>query len=361
MPSRQKKPKERFLIREVLPRDLEEVFRLSAHLDSVNIPHDRKLLRRRIQRARDSFIGKIEDVSRREYLFALVGAKTAKLVGTSMVFAQHGHRDAPHVFFNVVNDERYSSTLDRHFSHTTLRLGFSYHGPTEIGALVMDPSYRAYGLGKLLSLVRFLFIAMYRDRFQNEVIAELMPPLLPDGRSELWEYLGQRFTGLTYQEADRLSHENKEFIYALFPQTPLYASMLPTDVAELIGQVGENTRGAQRILEGIGFRYSGHIDPFDGGPHFSSPTDQISLVARARPLKVAAEPLPPALESTLFDGVKPEGVGRYLVGSGRADGPCRFLATAAAARISADEAEISRDAQELLNVRGGADVWATPF
>lgn len=361
MPNRRQKPRERFLVREVLPKDLDEVYALSEHLDSVNIPHDRRVLRAMIQRARDSFSGRVEDPTRRQYMFALVGAKSGELIGTSTVLAQHGHPDAPHVFFDVVSDERYSSTLDRLFSHKTLRLGFSYHGPTEIGALVLDPAYRAFGLGKVLSLVRFLFIAMYRDRFQDLVIAELMPPLLPDGRSELWEYIGQRFTGLTYQEADKLSHENKEFIYALFPQTPLYASMLPTHVAELIGQVGENTRGAQRILEGIGFRYSGQIDPFDGGPHFSAVTDQIALVRDARKRRVSKTPLPVALESTLFEGVKPEGVARHLVGVGKPEGPTRFQAAVAAVRIQADEVELSEDAQALLHLKAGGEVWTTPF
>ena len=41
-----------------------------------------------------------------------------------------------------------------------------------------------------------------------------------------------------YQEADALSRQNKEFIRALFPQDPLYATLLPPEVQELIGQVG---------------------------------------------------------------------------------------------------------------------------
>lgn len=361
MPNRRQKPKERFVVREVMPKDLDAVYELAAHLDSVNIPHDRKVLKKMIQKARSAFTDKVEDVTRRQYMFALAGAESGVLAGTSMIFAQHGHLDAPHVYFDVVNDERYSSTVDRLFSHVTLRLGFSYHGPTEIGALVLDPGYRAYGLGKILSLVRFLFIAMYRDRFQDVVIAELMPPLLPDGRSELWEYIGQRFTGLTYQEADKLSHENKEFIYSLFPQTPLYASMLPTHVAKLIGRVGDDTRGAQRILESIGFAYSGQIDPFDGGPHFAASTDDITLVRRARRLEVAVEPLGEALETTLFEGVKPEGVARYLVGLGKPEGPTRFSATMAAGRVVGDRIELSQEACELLGVKRGHTVWATPF
>ncbi len=136
-----------------------------------------------------------------------------------MIFAQHGSRRAPHVFFDVLEEERYSETLDRHFAHRVLRIGYNYKGLTEIGGLVLRPEFRRHPerLGRSLAYVRFLYLARHRQLFRDEVLSELMPPLEPDGTSLLWESLGRRFTGLTYQEADRLSQTNKEFIRALFP------------------------------------------------------------------------------------------------------------------------------------------------
>ncbi len=152
-----------------------------------------------------------------------------------MIFAQHGSRRAPHVYFDVLEEERYSETLDRHFAHRVLRIGYNYKGLTEIGGLVLRPEFRRHPehLGRQLAFVRFLYIALHRSLFCDEVVSELMPPLEPDGTSLLWESLGRRFTGLTYQEADRLSQTNKEFIRALFPQDPLYATLLPTHVQAL--------------------------------------------------------------------------------------------------------------------------------
>ena len=97
----------------------------------------------------------------------------------------------------------------------------------------------------MLSYVRFLYLARHRQLFRDEVLSELMPPLEPDGTSLLWEALGRKFTGLSYQEADRLSQDNKEFIRALFPQDPIYASLLPGKVQELIGQVGPRDQGGR--------------------------------------------------------------------------------------------------------------------
>src|SRR5205085_10990171 len=174
---------------------------------------------------------------------------------------------------------------------------------TEIGGLVVRPEYRhrPEQLGRLLSYVRFLYIALHRPLFCDEVLSELMPPLEADGTSLLWESLGRRFTGLSYQEADRLSQDNKEFIRALFPQDPLYASLLPPHVQERIGQVGPHTKAVEKVLREIGFSYAHRIDPFDGGPHFQARTDDITLVQATKRARVSAAPAQPAApERTLL-------------------------------------------------------------
>ena len=90
-----------------------------------------------------------------------------------MIYAQHGTKRAPHIFFRVENDERYSMTLDRYFVHQTLRIGYNYNGPTEIGGLILLPEYRrnSDALGKALSYVRFLFIRMHRALFRDQVLS----------------------------------------------------------------------------------------------------------------------------------------------------------------------------------------------
>src|SRR5262249_32670784 len=152
----------------------------------------------------------------------------------------------------------------------------------------VDPRFRGQNKpGKQLSFARFLFIAMHRRHFRDVILAELLPPLMPDGRSLLWEAVGRKFTGLSYTEADRMSRQNKEFIKELFPQTDIYATLFPTRVQKVIGQVGRETEGVRRMLEKIGFRYVERIDPFDGGPHFEAKTADVTLVRQLRRCKVA--------------------------------------------------------------------------
>jgi arginine N-succinyltransferase len=277
-----------FLLRDIAPGDLDDLQAAAIHLDTVNLPDDRDALARIIERSVQSFAGTVPKADRC-FVFVVRDEAAGRVVGTSMIFAQHGSRRAPHVYFDVIDEERYSETLDRHFSHRLLRIGYNYKGLTEIGGLVLRPEYRGHPqqLGRLLAYLRFAYIGLHRGLFCDEVVSELMPPLEPDGTSLLWEALGRRFTGLTYQEADALSRTNKEFIRALFPQDPLYATLLPTNVQELIGQVGPETKGIERMLRKLGFEYAQRIDPFDGGPHFHARTDDIAAVRGLKRARVA--------------------------------------------------------------------------
>src|SRR5690349_7175406 len=280
-----------FILREVFPDDLDGLHAVASHLDSVNLPDDRAVLERLIDHSRKSFNGQL-DVFKREYMFVLVDNDQKRIIGTSMIHAPHGTRRAPHIFFDVMTDERYSETLDKHFIHKVLRIGYNYNGPTEIGGLVLHPAYRrkTEALGKWLSYVRFLYIGLHRASFRDEVLSELLPPLESDGTSQLWEALGRHFTGISYQEADHVSQSNKEFIRALFPADSIYISLLPFSVQKLIGEVGPETKGVEKMLRRIGFEYAERIDPFDGGPHFIAKTNDITLVKTTRTAKVVALP-----------------------------------------------------------------------
>ncbi len=337
------------LIRDVQRSDLGGLKRLGAVLNSVNLPNDEKVLEGLIDTSIRSFTARIRSPFERAYLFVLEDPKRGALLGTSMIIAQHGTREAPHIYLDVSSREHYSQTVDKHFKHTVLSIGYNYEGPTEIGGLVVDPAYRGQGKpGKQLSFVRFLFMAMHRRRFRDRVLAELLPPLLPDGRSLLWEAFGRKFTGLSYQEADRLSRQNKEFIKELFPQTDVYTTLFPPRVQKAIGRVGTETEPVKRMLERIGFKYVEHIDPFDGGPHFEAPLSDVSLVRQYRALRVAKEELNIDFEER-------------LVAVERSAGKNRFRAVKCACRIDGEEAAIPAEARARLEVEAGDRVHVVPF
>jgi arginine N-succinyltransferase len=170
-------------------------------------------------------------------------------------------------------------------------LGFSYDGPTELGGLVVVPEYRKHPaqLGRFVSFVRFLYIAAHSKLFQPDLLAELLPPLESDGTSHLWEALGRRLTNLSYSAADLLSSRNKDFIRDLFPGSAIYASVLSPEAQHVIGKVGDQSKGVERMLTKVGFRYAERVDPFDGGPHFVAKTAEVSAIARAQTLPFVSE------------------------------------------------------------------------
>jgi arginine N-succinyltransferase len=338
-------------IRGAVPSDEDQLLAVAHHLNTVNLPDDRQAIAGILDHASKSFTAAVKDPKRREYVFVLVDCEAKKIVGTSMIIAQLGRRDAPYIYFDVIDEERYSATLDRHFRHTTLNIGYSFNGPTEIGGLILHPDYRKVPerLGQFISYVRFLYIKAHRDQFRDEVLAELLPPLEPDGTSHLWDAVGHHFTGLTYAEADRLSKQNKEFIRGLFPEGPIYATLLSGKAQEVIGKVGAQTRGVEKMLRRIGFRYAERVDPFDGGPHFTAPTDEVTLVQRTRKAKVAKI------------AADPPASGRSLVASESKDAPYFRCVLASCASLDDESLILSTKAAEHLGLAVGDEAWVLPL
>jgi arginine N-succinyltransferase len=345
-------------IRGAVPEDEDQLYEVARHLNTVNLPADRDEIRAILEHAQKSFTGAVKDARRREYVFVLVDREQQRIVGTSMIIGQLGRRDAPYIYVDVSEEERYSATLDRHFRHVVLKIGYSYAGPTEIGGLIVLPEHRKRPerLGLLISYVRFLYIATHRDLFRDVLLAELLPPLEPDGTSHLWNALGRKFTDLTYAEADLLSKKNKEFVKGLFPEGAIYATLLPEAAQDVIGRVGAQSRGVERMLRRVGFEYAWRVDPFDGGPHFTATTDGVTLVRAAHKARIARL-APPGKQART----------RALLAV-ESDGPPFFRALVSpwallpeAAEGSAGGVEIGADEARLLGVKEGDEVAVLPI
>jgi arginine N-succinyltransferase len=247
-----------------------------------NIPADREILRDKVMRSVSSFGDKLPNKSDAKYIFVAEDVKNKKVIGTSQIAAQHGTTEAPHFYFEVGSEEKFSETIGTGFIHGTLKLKYDTNGPSEIGGLVLDPDFRnsEARVGRQISFVRFLFLGMNKTRFKRKVIAELLPPLNKKGQSPLWEAIGRRFTNMDYWEADELCQRNKEFIFSLFPSGKIYTTFLPAEAKNSIGKVGKETEPVLHMLTKIGFSYKSQVDPFDGGPHLWANVDDILPVKK---------------------------------------------------------------------------------
>jgi len=269
-----------YILRSVKKSDFDDLFKLSTYVSFINLPADKEFIRNKIQNSLTSFENPTTDFTKNYYLFALEDCEEKEIIGVSMIHAQHGSSERPHFYLKVGKEHKFSDTTNTGFIHGTLKLGYDTDGPTEIGGLVLRPEKRGSGekLGKQLSFVRFLYMAMNPTEFKKEIHTELMPPLDKNGNSPLWEAIGRRFMNMDYQDADILSRSNKEFILSLYPSDTIYETLLPPIARNSIGKIGEDTKPVKNMLEKIGFKYINEVDPFDGGPHYRAKLKDIKVV-----------------------------------------------------------------------------------
>jgi arginine N-succinyltransferase len=345
------------LLREIRERDLDELERFAQIPGFINLPNDKDLLREKIQKSTASFSDKLAVKSEGKYIFIAEDVETGRVSGTSMIAGQHGTVESPHFYFEVGSEEKYSAAISTGFIHGTLKLKYDTNGPSEIGGLVLDPEFRnsEARLGRQISFVRFLYLALNRSRFKRKLLAELLPPLNKKGQSPLWEAIGRRFTNMDYWEADQLCQKNKEFIFSLFPSGKIYTTFLSAEARNAIGKVGKETEPVLHMLTKIGFKYKSQVDPFDGGPHLWADVDEISPVKKI-------------VQGTFVDSVdesstEPDGQAGLLCKLQQRPGEFRALAVTAIYRdsqirlVGAD----SKRVQSVLGIQAGESVAFMPY
>jgi arginine N-succinyltransferase len=175
------------LLREIQEKDLDGVERLAQIPGMLNLQADREVLREKIRWSAASLRDEIKNKAETKYLFIAEDLESHQVLGTSMIAAQHGTVEAPHFYFEVGSEEKFSETITTGFIHGTLKLKYDTNGPSEIGGLVLDPQHRnsEARIGRQISFVRFLFLGMNKARFKKKLLAELLPPLNKKGQSPL--------------------------------------------------------------------------------------------------------------------------------------------------------------------------------
>ncbi|HBP78593.1 MAG TPA: arginine N-succinyltransferase, partial [Halomonas sp.] len=137
--------------------------------------------------------------------------------------------------------------------------------------------------GALLSKARWLFMAQFRDRFPQKVLAEMRGVFDENNISPFWESLGKHFFPMDFNEADRLTGlGQKSFIGELMPKFPIYTTFMSEEARACIGQVHRHTRPALEMLKKEGLRWEGYIDIFDGGPTVEAYIDDVRAIRNSQ-------------------------------------------------------------------------------
>ena len=277
------------VIRPVEMTDLDDIVALAAKTGTglTTLPNSPSHLKAKIEDSLGAFNKEDGDAPCDEcYLFVLEDTETGQVVGTSGVVAAVGTRK-PFYTYKLNTEVHYSKSIDVYRKLNFLTLTNDFTGASEICTLFLSPDFRGGGNGILLSKSRFLFMAQHPSRFGDRVCAEMRGVSDENGQSPFWESVGRHFFGVDFETADKENGQgNNQFIAELMPHHPVYIPMLSDEAQAVVGKVHEQTRPAVQMLKAEGFRYTGYVDIFDGGPTIEAPVESVRTIHDSLELEV---------------------------------------------------------------------------
>lgn len=192
------------VIRPVAHGDLAGLMQLAGKTGGglTSLPADEKTLSARIERALQTWQGTLPK-SEQGYVFVLEETDTGTVAGICAIEVAVGLND-PWYNYRVGTMVHASKELNVYNALPTLFLCNDHTGASELCTLFLDPDWRKEGNGYLLSKSRFMFMAAFRDRFNEKVVAEMRGVIDETGYSPFWESLGERFFSMEFSRADYL-------------------------------------------------------------------------------------------------------------------------------------------------------------
>jgi arginine N-succinyltransferase len=309
------------------------------------LPPNEEFLGERVQSSLRAFSPNVKRAGGEFYLFGLEDTTTGEIVGVSGIASRVGGFE-PWYSYEIKPERFVHKPLKVDREVRALHLKKEHRGPSEICSLFLRADRRRGGLGRLLSLGRFLFMGAFPRRFTDSVIAEMRGYIDQTGKSPFWEAIGRHFYQFDFYRADVLSGlGDKEFIADLNPRHPIYIPLLEPAVQAAIGRVHHDTEPALALLLAEGFRQSNEVDIFDAGPLLQADVAELRTLKRSRTARV----LSAAAE---LDAGEVQ-----LIANGALD----FRACVAKCTNHDDgSVSLSADTAAALNVEAGDKVWLTP-
>lgn len=290
------------VVRTARESDINGVLKLAeqAYPGMTTLPPDRSVLTAKLSNSVDSIAKSLEagakglDVNAKSlvtpgdetYFLVMEDIESGAIVGTAAVIACLGYKDE---FYSYkLNKVTHSCReLDKKVTFETLNLSNHFEGFSEVATLYLDKDYRNNGNGKLLARSRYLFMAQFRERFPQSVMADLRGSFDEQGKSPFWDAVGSHFFEMDFAEADLYGAVNgNQFIADLMPKQPIYVNMLPEHAQRVIGQPNVKGKPAMRMLEREGFRWNGHVDIFDAAPSVDTKIDDIVSIKNSAKAEV---------------------------------------------------------------------------
>ncbi|EKE84520.1 arginine N-succinyltransferase [Idiomarina xiamenensis] len=277
------------VIRPIAPSDYAALYDCAVESGHgfTSLPVDQGLLERRISRAQEAFARQqVSEPGDEGYLFVMEDTSNGHICGVSGIEAAVGLTDAFY-HYHMGKVVHHSKALDIYNALDTLTLCNDYTGVSELCTLFLREPFRKGLNGRTLSRFRMLFMAEFKSRFSDWVIAEMRGVSDDNGDSPFWTWLQQNFFSMDFPQADYLTGiGEKTFVAELMPKFPIYVNLLDKAARDVIGQVHDNTRPALKLLQSEGFRFRGYIDIFDAGPTVEAEVSNLRSVRNSRRVEV---------------------------------------------------------------------------
>lgn len=261
-------------IRPVSLDDFDSVFQMAhfAQVGMTNLPKDPILLGDKLHDSCESFLS--PTLGSASYLFVMEHIPTGVLLGISGIVSRVGVQHPLHYFrTETYQPSGCSETYD------VLHLDAMSSGPSEVCTLYIRPDCRGKGIGRFMSLHRFLFMAPHLSLFQPTVLAEMRGMSDRHGFSPFYAYVWENRFDTSFQEADAFCVKYPHKIPELAPRYPIEVSLLSDWAQEVVGQPHKRTVPAYKLLEDQGFRYNGNVCLLDAGPILECATSDVSVIA----------------------------------------------------------------------------------
>lgn len=272
-----------FVIRPIAINDLSalEEFAYATNLGMLSLPRNRSLLQKKIERSLESFQAHISHPEKEIYIFVLENTATEEVGGSSGIYAKSGVNE-PLYFFRIEALNPRSEKLPAPRERRVLHPISLSDGPSELCTLYLKPEWRKKGLGELLSLCRFLFIADNLHRFDKLTMAALRGVITKTKKnSPFWDGLGKHFLNVTFEEVQSMIEKDRSFIPDFLPRYPIYVSLLTKQAQSVIGKPHITTRPALKMLKKEGFQITNDIDFLEAGPIVAAQTKEIRTVSES--------------------------------------------------------------------------------
>ncbi|MFM9889572.1 MAG: arginine N-succinyltransferase [Rickettsiales bacterium] len=259
-----------------------------AGFGMTSLPPDAAVLQEKIEASVASFAGACKKPGQEFFFFVLEDSENEGHIAGTCGIKAHIGLSQPFYSYKLTTITQASTQLDIFSKQVLLQVTNDLTGATEVGSLFLEPRYRRDRMGKMMSLSRFMFIAAFRETFADTIIAEMRGVHDAEGNAPFYNALPKHFFQMNFAKADYINAtQGNQFINDLMPKYPIYLNLLRKSAQQVVGRVNAASEPARAMLEAQGFKYTGYIDIFDGGPTMIAEREQVAVIREAKTAIIA--------------------------------------------------------------------------